>query len=178
MTNLIGKPVVYTFFEKVAGRPLDNGARWTFKRLSIDSYARHLMTISNAKFNFVGSLDGTGSRDSVVNTRVGLSPVAPHFGGPFKSLKELYLHNLENVIGAIMDGTRYRDRPMFEYLAHLDVKQWLLDDKSMDLDEGEGFYLWHPDSHSDNMMIGEDQSISSMIDWQGYVFPSLNSPHR
>jgi hypothetical protein len=79
----------------------------------------------------------------------------------------MYLHNVDNILKAIRAGTIYRDRPLFEYLMHLDIKTWLMDDKSMDMSEGEGCFLWHPDSHSDNMMVGEDGKISSMIDWQG-----------
>jgi hypothetical protein len=167
LLTMIAVRVVYTFFEKVQGHSLDNSCRPAVKRSHIESYARHAITISNTQFPFVGSLSADGKSGNVVNTRVGLAPVAPYFGGGFDSAKKMYIHNLDNILQAIRDGTIYRDRPLFEYLAHLYVKEWLMDDKSVDLDSDEGFYLWHPDSHSDNMMIGKDHEISSMIDWQG-----------
>jgi hypothetical protein len=166
----IGVSVVYTFFEKVAGRPSNNLASPSVKQIYIESYAQQALTLSSLRFNSIGSLQRDESEKivvgDVVNTRVGLAPIAPYFGGPFKSVTELYLHNIEGILKAIRDGTIYRDRPLFECLAHSDVKAWLMEDKSMGLDQDE-FYLWHPDSHSDNMMVGPDHHISSMIDWQG-----------
>ena len=167
---MLGDSVVYTFLEKVSGRPSDNVASSSVKQRYIESYAQQALTLSSLRFYSIGSLQLDENEKvvvgNVVNTRVGLAPIAPHWGGPFKSITEMYLHNIEGILKAIRDGTIYRDRPLFEYLAHLDVKAWLMGDKSMGLDQDE-FYLWHPDSRSDNMMVGPDHQISSMIDWQG-----------
>jgi hypothetical protein len=149
---------------------LNNLAPADVKRIYIDNYAKQCILLSSLKFNAIGSLgegeDGVFVGD-VVNTRVGLSPVAPYFGGPFTSISQYYLHNIDNVLKAIVEGTIYRDRPMFEYLAHLQVKKWIIEEAQYLDNEDNEFYLWHPDSHSDNMMVGDDHRMTAMIDWQG-----------
>jgi len=59
----------------------------------------------------------------------------------------------------------FREAPLFAYLAYLEVRELILACPTLKEEETE-FYLRHPDSKSDNMLIESSGAVTALLDWQ------------
>jgi hypothetical protein len=138
----------------------------------IDSYAKQCIKLYDVQFDQIGSLDADESGrvfvGRTVDLRDGTRAEKPYFGGPFQSMRDLYLYKIELVLEWIKAGTWFRPNPTFGYLIHLELKELVTNTEALDDDETT-FFLQHPDSLGRNMLISEDGELECLLDWEWYV---------
>ena len=135
----------------------------------IDTYALEAIKLSSVKFVAVGGLclDNAGAITvgSLVDTRFCNGPDSNHLGGPFKSTRDQYLYQIEACLSAIKAGMLFRLSPLRAYLAHLEVRDLILDCAALAEEEPE-FYLKHPDGTADNILLDESGAVTALLDWE------------
>lgn len=91
----------------------------------------------------------------------------PHFGGPFKTLRDRYLFAINHNLEAMRKGYMHRSGLLLPYLAHLTLRAFVISIEELSREEGT-FYLPHPDLHPDNV-ITDGESITGLVDWEWRV---------
>lgn len=140
----------------------------------IGDYAEISIRISQLKLNGIGGLDVDEHGSVIVGSDTEFSfPTGGRFSdfGPFRNLKERYLHVIERVLELIRNGLLYRARPILAYLVYLEVHRLVIHYAPLALEETE-FYLEHPDSHCGNLLFS-GKSISAYIDWEWQVTSTM-----
>jgi len=158
-------------YEKMPGSPGHdlNALSPEQLELLIDTYAAQTIKVSEVKFEAIGGLCLNDSNETVVGKLVDIreanGPHSDDLGGPFPSNLEKYLHQVDAILSAIKADMMFREAPLFAYLAYLEVRELILACPTLKEEETE-FYLRHPDSKSDNMLIESSGAVTALLDWQ------------
>jgi hypothetical protein len=161
----------HVLYEKLPGKPAHDLEKLSPEQLErfIDTYAIQAIKISEVKFAAVGGLcldvGGEIAVGRLVDVRDSNGPDCDHLGGPFLSTRERYLYQVEAALSAIKAGTLFRNAPLRAYMAHLEVRDLILGCEALRASETE-FYLKHPDSTSDNILISDTGAVTALLDWE------------
>lgn len=175
--------MTYIIYDKISGSPArDFDALGTEpKNRLIETYAKQCVKLYDVQFDRIGSLDADQSGRVFVGTTVDLRditrPETPYFGGPFQSMRDLYLYQIDQVLNSIKAGTSFRQGPTLGYLIHLELRDLVTHTEALDEDETE-FYLQHPDSHAENLLIADDGELRCLLDWEWCVHGAHASQER
>lgn len=139
----------------------------------IRCFAEHAIMLSQAPFEGIGSPRSDGQ--DVGRRAVGpfIPPIAfvrpepPHFGGPFSTMRDYYLWQIEIILDVIKRGFCFRDAPLFFFLVHPDIRRMVMNEQGLTKEENE-FYITHPDPAGRNLLV-EKGNITAYVDWQRYV---------
>ncbi|EIW67082.1 hypothetical protein TREMEDRAFT_64951 [Tremella mesenterica DSM 1558] len=85
--------------------------------------------------------------------------------GPFKSSRDRFISQIDLILEDIEKGLRFVDDPQTAYLVHLQVKQWIMEDVTLGVEEEE-FYIKHADDKGDHIMVDDEGNITGIIDWE------------
>jgi hypothetical protein len=128
-----------------------------------------MVRLEGAKFTKIGSLDTNRSGATIIGTMVDQRELTrrdePFFGGPFLSMREYYLYQIDEVLQSIKAGQTFREDPVMGYLIHLELRNLVRKTEALD-DSETDFFLQHPDSHIGNTLLSEDGDISGLLDWE------------
>lgn len=136
----------------------------------IDAYARFQISLSHLPFNRIGSLAPSNSDASSPHVGPLIShfgfnrPEPPYFFGPFKTNRERYLTHIDLVLELIEAGVHMQDDPVYAYLAHLHLRDVVVDLEELAQEETE-FYVKHADDKADQCLAVDDE-ITAVIDWE------------
>jgi hypothetical protein len=143
---------------------------------TIRDLATFQVSLSKVHFPAIGSLslnkEVNGLQTIVVGPLVSTSFCTkdpPYFFGPFRTTRERYLKQVDDILAAIERGDLFaEDSPVTVYLAHLELRDLVQQDKEMGRpDEEEQFYIKHADDKGDQIMIDNEGHITGIIDWEG-----------
>lgn len=163
----------YIIYDRLVGGPdpdlvyPDDCEESKLRRL-IGQHASIAIQLSSLTFNAIGSptLDDRG--DITIGNLVDLPHCdengSPHFGDPFKTLRDRYLYVIDINLEAIRKGYMHRSGLLLPYLAHLALRQYVISLDELSREE-ETFYLPHPDLHSDNVLT-DGVNITGLVDWE------------
>lgn len=134
----------------------------------VDQYVAASIKLSEYKFDAIGSLDKDENGKIIVGNAVDSPWYDPKgnviFGGPYKSLQEKYLFELNGRLDCIRAGRMHRAGPLLPYLTFLDLHRQMSSSSVLANEETE-FYIAHADSHAHNMMATPDK-LTAIVDWE------------
>lgn len=137
-------------------------------RWLIYDHAKISLQLSSIRFDKMGSLDFDATGGIEVGPFIPAhpfnSPVAPHFGGPFRNVRDCFLWQIDNVLSLIKRGQIARRSPLLAYLAHLEARSLVAGCAEM-AETQSAFYVQHPDSGGRNVMA-LDGRITALVDWE------------
>lgn len=139
----------------------------------IDSYAEQMIKISEVSFDAIGGLklgaEGKIVVGGMVDSRDTNAPNQVDLGGPFCSMRERYLYQIDACLAAIEADMLFRSDLSTMYLAYLDLRDLVKSTSLLDQDQETRFYLKHPDETLDNFLIMENGEVSAILDWEWYI---------
>jgi hypothetical protein len=137
-------------------------------RVFVKDFAEISIKLSNLKFEAIGSLTHNKDGKVVCGPHLALGyqyyVKPPYYGGPFRTVRERYLHRIDSLIGLIKAGLIHRRSPLLHFLAFMEARRLVESDSEMAQQESE-FYIRHPDCVGNNIM-SEDGRITGLIDWE------------
>lgn len=134
---------------------------------TVRDVARLFVALSGVRFTAVGSLhypDSTSGGPIVgplraLNFGAGTLPL-----GPFTTSQACWLTRIDAVLEAIRAGAMYVHAPLEAYLVHLEAR--VLVAACDDMGVPGPTYLRHGDMSGGNVMLLDDGTIGSVIDWE------------
>jgi hypothetical protein len=178
-TDSLDPRCLYIFSDKKPGRTCEGVFEFdqdqeaipqATKLKFIEDYAEFCIQVSNLSYDSIGSLDLDGNKIKVgpmVELYGVSSTTAPYFPGPFKSMRDRYVAQIDRVLSATRKGLMGQNRPLLVYLAHLVARDLVMNDPEMGKEEGE-FYIRQPDALAGQFLV-KDGSITAVLDWELYV---------
>ena len=152
------------FYEPISDT---QAARATF----IEGYADYAIQVAELSYKAIGSLkfgEGGASDQITVGPLVelyGISGIAaPHFPGPFKTMRDRYIDQIDRVLECTRKGLVGRSRPLSIYLAHLVSRSLIMDCADLAKEEGE-FFIRQPDALIGQFLSHENE-ITAVLDWE------------
>ncbi|WVQ96983.1 hypothetical protein IAU59_004092 [Kwoniella sp. CBS 9459] len=138
----------------------------------IEAYAKTQIQLSNlpVPVNKIGCLIPAETGDGVV---VGplvargclRSPDPPYWLGPFTTLQERYLTQIESALRFILVGAVCPWAPVDAYLWHLELRE-LVKGCSVLAKRPDKLYIKHDDARGDHILRDDNGEITGIIDWQ------------
>jgi hypothetical protein len=139
----------------------------------IDTYAEQMIKISEVSFDAIGGLkldeNGKIVVGGMVDSRDTNAPDQANLGGPFHSMREYYLYQIDACLAAIKAGMLFRRDLYTSFLAYRELRELVASSPVLNAEEDSKFYLVHPDGGASNILITEDGRISALLDWEWYV---------
>ncbi|RXK38985.1 hypothetical protein M231_03715 [Tremella mesenterica] len=156
--------LIYFFIQDIQGEPCDSPIQEGSLNLYqvnkiIEDYAKQMILISQLHLNSIGSLhlDQFG--------KIQIGPLIDIDICPFKSSRDRFISQIDLILEDIEKGLRFVDDPQTAYLVHLQVKQWIMEDLTLGVEEEE-FYIKHADDKGDHIMVDDEGNITGIIDWE------------
>lgn len=141
-------------------------ARATF----IEEYADYAIQVAELSYDAIGSLkfgEGSASGSITVGPLVdlyGISGIAPpHFPGPFKTMRDRCILQIDRVLEYTRKGLVGRGRPLYVYLGHLVARSLVMNCADLAKEEGE-FFIRQPDALTCQFLSHENE-ITAVLDW-------------
>lgn len=75
-------------------------------------------------------------------------------------------YHIDACLSAIKANTLYRRTPLLAYLAYLELREMVASSSLLAHEHDQGYYLVHPDSTSDNVLIAENGEVTGLLDWE------------
>ena len=141
----------------------------------IDSYAEQMIKISEVSFDAIGGLKLSAEEKIVVggmvDSRDTNAPDQVDLGGPFCSMRERYLYQIDACLAAIEADMLFRRDLYTSFLAYREIRELVAASPVLNEEENPQFYLVHPDGGASNILIMEDGRVSALLDWEWQVRP-------
>jgi hypothetical protein len=141
----------------------------------IDTYAEQMIKISEVGFDAIGGLkldeNGKIVVGGMVDSRDTNAPDQENLGGPFHSMREYYLYQIDACLAAIEAGMLFWRDLYTSFLAYREIRELVASSPVLNEEKDSKFYLTHPDGGASNILIAEDGRISALLDWEWYVSP-------
>lgn len=137
-------------------------------RAFINQYVAASIKLSALTFDAIGNLDKDREGKFIAGPAVD-SPWYDEtgnvvFGGPFRSLKDKYLFELDGRLKAIRAGRMHRASPLLHYLIFLDLHRSVSLNPELAKEESQ-FYLAHADTTPQNYLATSDK-LTAIVDWE------------
>lgn len=131
-------------------------------------YVAASIKLSALTFDAIGSLDKNEEGKLIVGNSVD-SPWYDDagnvvFGGPFKSLKDRYLFEMDCRLKGIRAGRMHRAGPLLPYLIFLEFHRLVSSSSELAKEESH-FYLAHADMAPYNILATSDK-LTAIVDWE------------
>lgn len=138
----------------------------------IHQYAKWTIDLEKVTFDAIGSPAFDDSGAVITGPTIDFftfNPSPPFFLGPFKSMRDRYIHDFDARMQLILDGRWCEPRGEIQaYLQMLEAKT--LVEGCAELAGGEGpFYIRNGETKCDNILHNEDGTVSGVIDWDWCV---------
>jgi hypothetical protein len=163
--------LTYFFTELLAGAKSGPESAGFDIETFVKEYAAHSVALASLRFSSCGSLTYARRRDRLelsVGPLVGIGGFnklePPYWFGPFRSSRERYLTQIDNVLGNIGHSGYYSDQPVTACLIHLFAASLVSQDSEMAIEETE-FFIKHADLHQGQFLM-KDGHISGILDWE------------
>jgi hypothetical protein len=141
------------------------------KTTFIEGYADYAIQVAELSYDAIGSLkfgESGASGSITVGPLVDLYGIsgtaAPHFPGPFKTMRDRYIHQIDRALECTRKGLVGRGRPLYAYLGHLVARSLVMDCAEL-TKEGDEFFIRQPDALVGQFLSRENE-ITAVLDWE------------